>query len=111
MPGPTSTASRACSTSSWPPFTGPSAVAVLSRQIFDPVPPLTTLRPGVPGSVRRAIERALAKTPADRFANVLEFLTAAEAPEAPEAPAGPPRKSIVVLPVANLSPDPDHADF
>jgi serine/threonine protein kinase/Flp pilus assembly protein TadD len=94
-----------------PPFTGPSVGAVLSRQVLDPVPPLTTLRPGVPGSIRRAIERALAKTPADRFGNVLEFLAAAEAPEAPEAPAAPPRKSIVVLPFANLSPDPENAYF
>src|SRR5215213_2890566 len=42
-----------------PPFTGPHALAILSRQVLDPVPPLTTLRPGVPGSLRRAIERAL----------------------------------------------------
>ncbi len=69
-----------------PPFTGPTVVAVLSRQVLDPVPPLTTLRPGVPGTVRRAIERALSKVPADRFATVLEFLAALEAPEAPEAP-------------------------
>ena len=94
-----------------PPFTGPSVGAVLSRQVLDPVPPLTTLRPGVPGSVRRAIERALAKIPADRFGNVLEFLAAVEAPEAPEPPAAPPRKSIVVLPFANLSPDPENAYF
>ena len=72
-----------------PPFTGPSIAAVLSRQVLDPVPPLTTLRPGVPGSVRRAIERALAKIPADRFGTVLEFLAAVEAPEAPEAPPRP----------------------
>ena len=94
-----------------PPFTGPSVGAVLSRQVLDPVPPLTTLRPGLPGSIRRAVERALAKTPADRFGNVLEFLAAVEAPEAPEAPAAPARKSIVVLPFANLSPDPDNAYF
>jgi eukaryotic-like serine/threonine-protein kinase len=94
-----------------PPFTGPSVGAVLSRQVLDPVPPLTTLRPGLPGSIRRAVERALAKTPADRFENVLEFLAAVEAPEAPEAPAAPARKSIVVLPFANLSPDPDNAYF
>src|SRR5207244_2549125 len=43
-----------------PPFTGPSMAAVLSRQVLDPVPPLTTLRPGVPASLRRAIDRALA---------------------------------------------------
>jgi serine/threonine-protein kinase len=91
-----------------PPFTGPHALAVLSRQVFDPVPPLTTLRPGVPGSVQRAIERALSKVPADRFGTVLEFLAALEAPE---APAAAPKKAIVVLPFANLSPDPDNAYF
>ena len=82
---------------------------MLSRQVLDPVPPLTTLRPGVPGSVRRAIERALSKVPADRFATVLEFLAALEAPEAPDGPR--PKKAIVVLPFANLSPDPDNAYF
>src|SRR5919108_2148344 len=40
-----------------PPFTGASAGAVLARQVLDPVPPLTTLRPGVPGSIRAAVER------------------------------------------------------
>src|SRR3989475_791432 len=91
-----------------PPFTVPSMAAVLSRQVLDPVPPLTTLRPGVPASLRRAIDRALAKVPADRFGSVLEFLTAMEAPD---APAAEPKRSIVVLPFANLSPDPDNAYF
>ena len=50
-----------------PPFTGPSLVAVLSRQLLDPVPPLTTIRSGVPAPVRQAIERALSKVAADRF--------------------------------------------
>ena len=91
-----------------PPFTGPDVLAVLSRQVLDPVPPLTTLRPGVPGPVRRAIERALSKVPADRFGTVLEFLAALEAPE---TLAAEPKKAIVVLPFANLSPDPDNAYF
>jgi eukaryotic-like serine/threonine-protein kinase len=91
-----------------PPFTGPSFAAVLSRQLLDPVPPITTLRPGVPGPVRRAIERALSKVPADRFATVLEFLAALDAPD---APAAPPKKAIVVLPFANLSTDPENAYF
>jgi serine/threonine protein kinase len=91
-----------------PPFTGPSFAAVLSRLLLDPVPPLTTLRPGVPGPVRQAIERALSKIPADRFETVPEFLAALEAPE---APAAAPKKAIVVLPFANLSPDPDNAYF
>jgi eukaryotic-like serine/threonine-protein kinase len=93
-----------------PPFTGPDAIAVLSRQLLDPVPPLTTLRPTVPGSVRRSIERALAKVPADRFASVMEFLAALEAPDTvPAAPAT--KQAIVVLPFTNLSPDPDNAYF
>ncbi|HET9327530.1 MAG TPA: protein kinase [Candidatus Eisenbacteria bacterium] len=91
-----------------PPFTGPDVLAVMSRQILDPVPPLTTLRPGVPATVRVATERALSKIPADRFGNVLEFLAALEAPE---TPAAPPKKAIVVLPFANMSPDPDNAYF
>ena len=91
-----------------PPFTGSSAGAVLARQVLDPVPPLTTLRPAVPGSIRRSVERALSKVAADRFGTVLEFVTALEAPE---EPAAPPKHAIVVLPFANLSPDPDNAYF
>jgi serine/threonine protein kinase/Flp pilus assembly protein TadD len=94
-----------------PPFTAPTLAAVLSRQVLDPVPPLTTLRPGVPGPLRRAIERALAKVPADRFTSVQEFLEALEVPEAPDVTAAAPKKAIVVLPFANLSPDPENAYF
>ena len=91
-----------------PAYMRPSFAAVLSRQLLDPVPPITTLRPGVPGPVRRAIERALSKVPADRFATVLEFLAALDAPD---APAAAPKKAIVVLPFANLSTDPENAYF
>ncbi len=94
-----------------PPFTGASAGAVLARQILDPVPPITTLRPGVSGPIRSAVERALSKVPGDRFGTVLEFLAALEAPEAPAAAAAAAKKAIVVLPFANLSPDPDNAYF
>src|SRR5262245_41835253 len=87
-----------------PPFTGPSAGAVLARQVLDPVPPITTLRPGVPGSMRRAVERALSKVAADRYPTIPEFLAALDEPET-AAPA--PKLAIVVLPFANLSPDPD----
>src|SRR5262245_2971911 len=83
-----------------PPFAGPTLAAVLSRQLLAPTPPISRIRPGVPGSVQRAIEQALSKVPADRFGTVLEFLAALEAPE---APAEPPKKAIVVLPFANLS--------
>ena len=86
-----------------PPFTGKSGAQVMARQVMDPVPPLATVRPGVTASVTKAVERALAKSPADRFADVSLFLTGLEAVEA--GPAANP--SIVVLPFANTSPDPD----
>ena len=94
-----------------PPFTGLTAGAVLSRQMLDPVPPLATVRPGVPGPIRRAVEHALGKVPVDRFGTVAEFLAALEAPEAAAGVAAEPRRSIVVLPFANLSPDPDNGYF
>ena len=53
-----------------PPFTGATALVVMARHAMDPVPALRTARPGVPAPVATAIERALAKTPADRFPTV-----------------------------------------
>jgi eukaryotic-like serine/threonine-protein kinase len=61
-----------------PPFTAPTTQAVLTRHALDPVPSLRSLRPSVPGSVERAIVKALAKVPADRFATPGEFIWALE---------------------------------
>jgi serine/threonine-protein kinase len=58
-----------------PPFTGPTAQSVLARHALDPVPPLHTVRPELPRSVERIIERALAKVPADRFSTAGQFAT------------------------------------
>ncbi|MGH7512615.1 MAG: protein kinase domain-containing protein [Gemmatimonadales bacterium] len=59
-----------------PPFTGPTAQAILARHAVDPVPPLRTVRSTVPPAVERAVDRALAKVPADRFATAAEFAAA-----------------------------------
>jgi serine/threonine-protein kinase len=56
-----------------PPFTGPTAQAVLARHALDPVPRLRTLRDTVPETLERAVLRALAKSPADRFRTTREF--------------------------------------
>ena len=50
-----------------PPFTGSTAQAVIARHAVDAVPPLRTIRPDLPEAVDRAVRRALAKAPADRF--------------------------------------------
>ncbi|HEX6105270.1 MAG TPA: hypothetical protein VFZ26_06785 [Gemmatimonadales bacterium] len=62
------------------PFTGPTARAVLTLRAVDPVPPLQTVRSRVSEVLEQAIERALAKVPADRFATAEEFAAALESP-------------------------------
>jgi serine/threonine-protein kinase len=59
-----------------PPFGGRTAQAILARHAADPVPPLGTLCPGVPAAIERAVLRALAKAPGDRFATVAAFAEA-----------------------------------
>jgi TolB-like protein/Tfp pilus assembly protein PilF len=90
-----------------PPFTGANSRAILARHVVDRVPPLATVRPGVPPPVRRAIIRALAKAPADRFGTIREFATALVQP-AGDDDEGP---SIAVLPFANMSGSPEDEYF
>ncbi len=59
-----------------PPFTAPSAQAVLARHAIDAVPSLRTLRSTVPDYVEATIEQALSKTPADRFSTATGFAEA-----------------------------------
>ena len=56
-----------------PPFTGPTATALMVRHAIEPVPNLGARRANVPKPVIDAIEGALAKSPADRFASVEEW--------------------------------------
>ena len=56
-----------------PPFTGATRAAVLARHLAEAPPPLRTLCPGVPAGVERAVLRALAKRPEERFATAGEF--------------------------------------
>jgi predicted ATPase/tRNA A-37 threonylcarbamoyl transferase component Bud32 len=73
-----------------PPFTAPNVQAVIARHRNDPVPPLASQRPGIPDSVVRVIEKALAKAPADRYPTMARFaeaLAVAEAERATPIPA------------------------
>ncbi len=56
-----------------PPFGGRTAQVVLARHLQDPPPSLGVVRPTAPLRLQQAIERALAKVPADRFATADEF--------------------------------------
>ena len=58
-----------------PPFTGPSAQAILAKRFSEPVPHLRTVR-DVPLAVEQAVTRALARVPADRYPSAAEFVAA-----------------------------------
>src|SRR3989475_2948692 len=62
-----------------PPFTGPTSQAIMAKRFTDPVPSLRRLRDTVPPSVDSAIAKALARTPADRFATTHQFAEALRA--------------------------------
>jgi len=59
-----------------PPFTGPTAQAIVAKVMTDDPRPPHTLRRTVPPAVEDAVLTALEKLPADRFASAAEFAAA-----------------------------------
>ncbi|QLY29660.1 protein kinase domain-containing protein [Nocardia huaxiensis] len=80
------------------PFHAPSPGQVVAGHIGKKPPRLSSLRPGLPQPLDEVVLRAMAKDPADRFANCTEFATAAlaavngkpatHAPAAQDTPTG-----------------------
>ena len=61
-----------------PPFTGPTAQAIVAKVMAGEPAPLSTLRKTVPPHVEDAVLTALQKIPADRFATAGAFASALE---------------------------------
>ena len=59
-----------------PPFTGPTAQAIVARVLTDAPRSLRAQRQTVPTHVEAAVHKALQKLPADRFASAADFATA-----------------------------------
>ncbi len=59
-----------------PPFTGPTAQAIIARVVTEEPRPLTLQRKTVPPQVEAAVQQALQKLPADRFVTAHEFAEA-----------------------------------
>jgi serine/threonine-protein kinase len=55
------------------PFPAENFVAVAMRHINEPPPPIRDKRPDVPPRVEAAVQRAMAKDPADRFQTMADF--------------------------------------
>jgi len=69
------------------PFGGDSVHTILYKHIFEPAPRTSSVRQDMPPHLSEAISRALAKEPAQRYANMEEFATAVW-PEQPVAAPG-----------------------
>ncbi len=95
-----------------PPFAGTGARATMVRHAVETPPSVRTRRPNAPAAIERAIARALAKAPAERFPTVAEFSEAlvTAVPEPIPAALGPAgrARSIAVLPLVNASADPEN---
>jgi serine/threonine-protein kinase len=59
-----------------PPYTGPTAQAIVAKVITEKAPPVTAARPTTPPHVAASIDTSLQKLPADRFTSAAEFASA-----------------------------------
>ena len=73
-----------------PPYTGPTPQAIIAKRLHEPVPSLRAVRE-VPPRLEGAVNRALAKTPADRFPSMAGFAEALSRAE--PVSVGPPTRA------------------
>ena len=89
-----------------PPFTGPSLSRTVYQHLSETPPPIANFRRSVPVSVASALQRALSKDPADRFATMTAFAEALLGSPSENEP-----RSVAVLPFLNFSNDPENEYF
>jgi len=61
-----------------PPYTGPTAQAIIARALTETPRPIRPMRRGVPEALDAVIAKAMVATPADRYASAAEFARALE---------------------------------
>jgi serine/threonine-protein kinase len=95
------------------PFRGTNAVALLhAMQMADP-DPMRDARPEIPALLELVARRALAKQAADRYQTIREMLADMNAASGKSVRASAPAETsdahtIAVLPLINISPDPEN---
>jgi serine/threonine protein kinase/Flp pilus assembly protein TadD len=100
------------------PFTGPNVQALMMKRFTEPVPSVRATRPAVSPDLDQVVTRALAKDPEERFATASQLVVALGSPRVttpPEATlvtsVAANKKSIAVLPFADMSPQKDQDYF
>jgi serine/threonine-protein kinase len=72
-----------------PPFTGPTAQAIIAKRLSGAAPSIRVVRPAVPRMLDQALRKALAPVPADRFGTMAEFHAALDLQRSGEHDPGP----------------------
>ncbi len=88
------------------PFEGVTPQALLAKHAVETAPSLRTIDPGIPLFVDRAVGRAMAKEPEQRFSSPADFATTLTS-EKVVAQVG--RRRVAVLPPVNVTGDPEQA--
>lgn len=74
-----------------PPYEGETAVDIVIKHMNDKIPSICRLRPELPIEMDAFIQKALAKSPADRFATPQEFIAALDQIQERIPPGAPQR--------------------
>ena len=80
-----------------PPFTGPTAQSIVTKHLTQAPPPTTSPIARVPAPAARAIARALAKAPADRFGTAAEFAAALDQSSSPATARSSAARRVAVI--------------
>jgi eukaryotic-like serine/threonine-protein kinase len=97
-----------------PPFTGPTAAAVIARRFTGPAPGLAAMDPDVSPAVQRVVATLMTMEPGRRIATgaeVIRLLRPAIAGRGGTTAAEPSGSSLAVLPFVNMSADPEQEYF
>ena len=101
------------------PFTGPTVQAIIMKRFTEPVPSVRATRSTVTAELEQVVSKALAKDPIDRFQTANLLVQGLGSPKVVTPPNATPlatpltttKKSIAVLPFADMSPQKDQDYF
>jgi eukaryotic-like serine/threonine-protein kinase len=103
-----------------PPFTGPTAQSIIAKRFLAPIPKVRAVR-DVPETVDALVTRTLSRTPVDRpvaasvMAEAIDRILRGSGTTLPgsavEPRGAPSQKSIAVMPLTNMSADPENEYF
>ncbi len=88
------------------PFAAPTAQAMIARRFMEAPRPVRQLRDAVPDTVDEALQRALARTAADRFSSAAQFAAALAPGATPVPTARTPVAATPTAPTAAVPPVP-----